>query len=104
MAIELSPGLQLASTVCETQVVVVRPPQREVEITCGGAPMVLVADAAEPAGSPAPDAAEGTLLGKRYVNEAEDLEVLCTRPGDGSLAADGEALSLKAAKPLPSSD
>ena len=53
---------------------------------------------------PAADASDGTQLGKRYVNEAGDLEVLCTKPGDGSLGAGGAALSIKEAKPLPSSD
>jgi hypothetical protein len=48
--------------------------------------------------------AEGTLLGKRYVNEAGDLELLCIKPGDGSLAVDAVALVLKEAKALPSSD
>ena len=46
----------------------------------------------------------GSLLGKRYVNAAGNLELLCVKPGDGSLAADGESLVLKEAKPLPSSD
>ena len=50
------------------------------------------------------DAAEGTQIGKRYVNEAGDLELLCTKPGKGSLAAGGTALTVKGAKPLPSSD
>lgn len=48
--------------------------------------------------------AAGTLLGKRYVNEAGDLELLCTKPGDGSLASNGVTLMLKEAKALPSSD
>jgi hypothetical protein len=50
------------------------------------------------------DAAEGTQLGKRYVNEAGDLELLCTKPGKGTLAAAGAALTVKGAKPLPASD
>ena len=49
-------------------------------------------------------ASDGTLLGKRYVNEAGDLEVLCVKPGDGSLAVGDAAMTLKEAKPLPSSD
>jgi hypothetical protein len=51
-----------------------------------------------------PGHAEGTMLGKRYVHEATGLELLCTRPGEGSLAGGGVALPLKEAKPLPSSD
>ena len=43
-------------------------------------------------------------MGKRYVNEAGDLELLCTKPGDGALSAAGALLAVKGAKPLPSSD
>jgi hypothetical protein len=45
-----------------------------------------------------------SLLGKRYVDETSEIEVLCTKPGDGTLAVDDRALELKSAKPLPSSD
>ena len=38
------------------------------------------------------------------MNAAGDLELLCTKPGEGSLAAGGAPLTLKEAKPLPSSD
>ena len=51
-----------------------------------------------------PDASEGTATGKRYVNEAGDLEVLCTKPGEGSLGCGEAVLQIKGAKPLPSSD
>jgi len=47
---------------------------------------------------------DGTLLGKRYVDPDETVEVLCTRPGDGSLSIGDMLLDLKDAKPLPSSD
>jgi hypothetical protein len=43
-------------------------------------------------------------MGKRYTNEAGDIEVLCTKPGEGGLAVGGTALEIKGAKPLPSSD
>ena len=42
---------------------------------------------AEPAGPPAAPFDAGTLMGKRYVTEDESLELLCTKPGAGSLAA-----------------
>ena len=66
----------------------------------------VLAPGAEPRGgaSLAPDASGGTQLGKRYVNAEGDLELLCTKPGKGSLACDGVALSIKGAKPLPASD
>jgi len=126
----LKPGTRLRSAVCTTEVMVIQAPGADVEITCGGAPMV-------PLGSPAASGASGssgasasareagarserseqsqqirdssatnpgTLIGKRYVNAAGDLELLCTKPGAGTLAAAGAPLTVKGAKPLPSSD
>jgi hypothetical protein len=105
MDVELTPGTKLASTVCLTEVIVVRPPDGPISVECGGAPMVLSADApAAPSGAVATGHDDGTPLGKRYHHEATGLELLCTRAGDGSLSADGEPLPLKDAKPLPSSD
>jgi hypothetical protein len=105
MDIELSPGTKLASAVCLTEVIVVRPPTTSVSVECGGEPMVAADDApTSPSGDLADGHAEGTPLGKRYHHEASGLELLCTRAGDGSLAADGEPIPLKDAKPLPSSD
>ena len=40
----------------------------------------------------------------RYVDAAASLELLCTKPGKGSLGANGTPLAVKGAKPLPSSD
>ena len=101
---QLKPGTRLRSAVCATEVMVVAAPKGDVLVTCGGAPM-LPPDAPPPAGgAPAGPAAAGTLLGKRYANEAGDLELLCTKPGQGSLACDGKPLAVKGAKPLPSSD
>lgn len=101
---QLKAGTRLRSAVCATEVMVVGAPDGDVEITCGGAPMIGIDQARDESASPAADAAEGTALGKRYTNDAGDLEVLCTKPGDGSLAVGGVALVLKDAKPLPSSD
>jgi hypothetical protein len=101
---KLKPGTKVRSSVCDTEVMVIAAPPREIALTCGGAPMY--APGAEPKGGAAlaPDASAGTQLGKRYVNAQSDLELLCTKPGKGSLACDGVALSLKGAKPLPASD
>ena len=46
----------------------------------------------------------GTAMGKRYVDENETIELLCTKPGDGLPALDGPLLLVKDAKPLPASD
>ncbi len=100
---ELKAGGRLKSAVCDTEVIVVKAPDGEVDVRCGGAAMVDPADDAR-GGTPDGAAAEGTLLGKRYVNEDESLELLCTKAGEGSLGVGDALLSLKEAKPLPASD
>ncbi len=101
---ELRPGLKLASAVCDAQVVVVRAPAGDVEVGCGGAPMVPDGEDA-PAGAALDDSlGDGPQLGKRYADEELGLELLCTRAGAGALTANGAVLALKGAKPLPSSD
>jgi hypothetical protein len=94
----------MRSAVCATEVMVVAAPPDDVDVTCGGAPMINIGDEPPAGASLSPEAAEGTALGKRYVDEAGNLELLCTKPGDGSLGVGGALLSLKEAKPLPSSD
>ncbi len=103
---DLTPGTKLASVVCATEVIIVRPPGAAVDVECGGAVMVAADDAPDEAARASLDAthAAGTMLGKRYVHEDSGLELLCTKPGEGSLAVGGTALPLKEAKPLPSSD
>ncbi|KAA9157341.1 hypothetical protein FPZ12_025440 [Amycolatopsis acidicola] len=98
-------GDRLVSPVCGTQVIVVRPPKKAVAITCGGAPMSrLGEEPAEPPAGTAVDRERGTLMGKRYVHPGLGLELLCTKPGDGTLRADGLVLEIKEARSLPSSD
>lgn len=102
MTTRIRPGEQLASAVSATRVVVVKASGDGMpEIACGGAPMVPAASA-----PPAkPDAGEPvTLLGKRYVNAGDTVELLCTHAGAGELTCDGAPMSLKAAKALPASD
>jgi hypothetical protein len=100
--VELKPGARFQSTVCSTEVIVVKG-AGEVDLTCGGAPMVA-SGTGEISGSPSDDAAGGTQLGKRYGNADETIELLATKAGDGSLAADGGALEIAQAKTLPASD
>lgn len=100
--VELKPGARFQSTVCTTQVIVVKG-DGHAELTCGGAAMVD-AGTAEISGEPAPGAAEGTLLGKRYTNSEATLELLATKGGDGSIAVSGTLLSVAQAKTLPASD
>jgi hypothetical protein len=100
---ELKPGTRLRSQTCSAEVIVVRPPDREVDLRCGGAAMVPVGD--EVAGQPVDTAhRDGTLLGKRYADPETGIELLCTKAGEGSLSLGAAPLPLKDAKPLPSSD
>jgi hypothetical protein len=48
--------------------------------------------------------ATGTQLGKRYADEELGLELLCTKPGQGSISVGETILAVKGAKPLPASD
>ncbi len=96
----MKPGSKLKSAVCDTEVMVIR--GGDVVVDCGGAPMVDE----RPATRGTVDAAfsGGTKIGKRYVDAAASVELLCVKPGLGSLSIGGVALQLKEAKPLPSSD
>ena len=96
----MKPGTRLKSAACDTEVMVIRSGVGSIE--CGGAPM----DEAKPADAAAlsADFSAGTLMGKRYVDEAGAYELLCVKPGKGSLSVDGVALVTKDAKPLPASD
>lgn len=102
---QLTPGARFRSAVCETEVVIVRPPTDAAAIlACGGMPMlprgeqpaeaVLIQDGHD----------AGTVLGKRYGLDDDPVEVLVTKSGKGSLSLSGSLLHTKAAKPLPSSD
>jgi hypothetical protein len=102
--VQLKPGSRLRSTVCETEVVVVRAASDDIDLRCGGAPMVSTTDAVARTGAPAPELAGGTAVGKRYASETHDVEVLATKPGEGTLSIGTEVLQLKLAKPLPASD
>jgi len=101
--VELKAGTQLKSAVGTTEVIVVKAPGSAVELTSGGIAMVAK-DGDAGSGAIAAGHEGSILLGKRYVDEESDIEVLCTKAGDGALAVDGRVLVPKTAKPLPSSD
>jgi hypothetical protein len=101
---KLRPGQKLHSAVSDAQVVVVRAPDADVDLGCGGAPLLEEAQPAADASALDASLGDGPLLGKRYADEELGLELLCTRPGDGALTVDGRVLPIKGAKPLPSSD
>lgn len=96
----MKPGTKLKSAVCDTEVMVIRSAGAAIE--CGGAPMA--AERPGQRGALNPAYAEGTKIGKRYVDAGNTVELLCVKPGAGSLSIGGIALTIKDAKPLPSSD
>jgi hypothetical protein len=102
--VELKPGSRYRSQVDETEVIVVRPLPGDVDITCGGAPLIDIKDEPDASLSLDPAQSSGTLLGKRYTDPSGALEILVTKPGAGNLAIDGVALEFKESKPLPASD
>ena len=101
---KLKAGARLKSAVCNTQLMVIAAPEGDLALTCGGAPLVELTDDPPAGASLDPEHEQGTQIGKRYVDESGDLELLCTKPGEGGLAVGGQVLQLKEAKALPSSD
>lgn len=97
---DMKPGTKLKSVVCDTEVMIIRAGAGTIE--CGGAAMAEAK--LDSLGAMSGDHANGSLIGKRYVDAGGIFELLCVKPGRGSLSVDGAALSVKDAKPLPASD
>ena len=104
MATALKAGARFKSAVCDTQVMVVKAPAGEYDLRCGGASMLAAAAPASGEADLDPAFAGETLIGKRYVNADESIELLCTKGGKGSVMLNGTPLEIKQAKQLPSSD
>ena len=68
--------------------------------------MLLRTDVPPQSTSPATNGTStpGAAIGKRYVDEDDTVELLCTKPGEGVPALGGRPLTIKEAKPLPASD
>jgi len=101
---KLVPGDRVRSVADSTEVIVVRPADHDVDLRCGGYPMIEMGDGSGDRPTIDPAYGGGTQLGKRYVHEASGLEVLCTKAGDGALSVGPDVLALKGTKALPSSD
>ena len=101
---ELKPGSRLRSAADTTEMIVVKAPGGDVDLRCGGHPVVTHGEE-PPAGlTPEEAFAGGTQIGKRYTDADATIELLCTKAGAGELSIGTERLVLKDAKPLPSSD
>jgi hypothetical protein len=98
----LKVGAKFFSAVCDAEVMLLHCSGPEADLRCGGSPMIAAA-AAEKAPID-PNLAGGLLVGKRYVDSADQIEVLCVKQGKGTLTFNGEALRPKQPKPLPASD
>ncbi len=103
MPTAFKPGTRLYGRACTTELMIIRAPADAVEITIGGLPSATSA-ADRDGGSIAEGHGGGSLMGKRYVDAAGTVELLCTKAGEGAGAVNGELLEVKDAKPLPSSD
>ena len=104
MALTLGVGKRLFSTACSTELMVIKAPAESVDITIGGSePVLSAAERGEPTAL-LPGHDGGTLIGKRYVDDSESIELLCTKAGDGLPALGESVLHIKDAKPLPTSD
>ena len=101
---DLKPGSRWKSAVCDTEVVVVRPPKTPIELECGGHPMVANAEAKPEGLALSAEHSAGSGMGKRFADEASGLEVLCVKAGAGSLSIGGQPIGAKDAKKLPASD
>jgi hypothetical protein len=99
----VKPGVRLVSQVCDTEIVVVKAGDQDVDLRCGGHPMIAAGESPEEAELSSAHA-EGTQLGKRYGDDAVGIQVLCTKSGAGSLSIGDAALGRAEAKPLPASD
>ena len=96
----MKPGTKLNSAVCDAEVMVIRCGEGIIE--CGGAAMAEAKP--ESLAELSSSHANGSLMGKRYVDSAGTFELLCVKPGKGSLSVEGTPLIIKEAKPLPASD
>ena len=97
-------GSKLKSAVCDTQVMIIRTVPEPLDLCCGGVPMIEANMATTDGARLDPTFADGSLIGKRYIDAQDRVELLCTKGGAGSLSLAAERLQVKQPKALPSSD
>jgi hypothetical protein len=105
LIVPFKPGQRLRSEVCTTEVIVVSSASGDLDLRCGGMPLVEFGTELAAEKPPAAGLDTGTQIGKRYISGAEQrLELLVTKQGTGALSVGDTPLVAKEAKPLPSSD
>ncbi|MCU1644355.1 MAG: Uncharacterized protein JWN03_4630 [Nocardia sp.] len=104
MTLEVKTGMRLRSAVCDTEIIVVRATSKDLDLRCGGRPMLPAG--ATPTEKTPPEAGydDPTLLGKRYADSDDAIEVLCAVAGPSTLSIGEKPLSVKGPRPLPASD
>ncbi len=95
----LKPGTRLKSAVCDAELMIIKAGGND-KLTCGGVSLDEPSDRVEGVA----DKMNGCVIGKRYINTDETIEVLCVKTGEGSLYCNDEELMTKDTKKLPSSD
>src|SRR5687768_1852072 len=101
---KLQAGQMLKSVVDSTALVVVRCGAEELTVACGGHEMTLEEPPDVRLAAVGGTDGEGVLVGKRYIVEGLDVELLCVHAGDHPVSINGMATVQKSAKPLPASD
>jgi hypothetical protein len=104
MSSHLKAGVRIMSTCDDGELIVVRSPDRAIEVTIGGHPVALTPEGRGRNGHPLPGHEGDVAVGKRYADPDNAIEVLCLKAGKGSVEVDGVALVMLGAKALPSSD
>ncbi len=100
----LKAGARLKSAVCDAEVMVIKAAVPDCQLSCGGKGMIAMTAARDPAEQLLEAQDQNCLVGKRYIDADDKIELLCTKGGKGALAANGQVLVVKQAKALPSSD
>jgi hypothetical protein len=95
----MKPGTRLKSNVCEAELMIIKAGDSD-ELTCGG----VTLDESSGRVKGESGKMNGCIVGKRYINSNESIEVLCVKTGEGSLYCNDEELMTKDTKKLPSSD
>lgn len=104
MSLTVKPGVRLYGAACASEFIVVKAPAEALAITIGGHAALTSAAGRDPSIAPLAGHDAGAAMGKRYVDAAGAVELLCTKAGTGMPAMDGVLLAIKDAKPLPASD
>ena len=98
----VKPGMRLFGTTYDTQVIIGRACNGEIDLRCCAAPIRegrpdASGATSDPGGGP-------TQLGKRYVDDEAGIELPCSKAGGVPLTWGGRPMGMKAPKVLPASD